>query len=384
MSNHLYKLASIAELTTDLRAGKMIILIDEEDRENEGDLVVASDLVTPEIINFMATYGRGLICLTLTRERCQQLNLPLMVSNNGTSQGTNFTVSIEAATGVTTGISAADRAQTIQTAVAPKSRPQDLVQPGHVFPLMAQQGGVLVRAGHTEAGCDLAALAGCSPSSVICEIMNDDGSMARLPDLITFANLHQIKIGSIADLIKYRSQRESIVIREGEREFITPWGVFNGVIYRDKSSSSIHLALVKGQPNHFSEALVRVHEPTTILDLLELGATTHSWPIADALQAISTQSTGVLLMLNVAGNGAPDADEWLKGFHKLAELDPKIGQKNMNNFRMYGIGSQILKDLNVRKIHLLASAGPSGLSGYEIEIVGHTSFQNKEIFIKGE
>ena len=374
MSNHSYQLASVAELTTDLRAGKMIILIDEEDRENEGDLLVASDLVTPEIINFMAKYGRGLICLTLTQERCQQLNLPLMVSNNGASHGTNFTISIESAIGVTTGISAADRAHTIRIAVAPQSRPQDLVHPGHVFPLMAQPGGVLVRAGHTEAGCDLAALAGCSPSSVICEIMKDDGTMARLPDLIEFAKLHQLKIGSIADLIKFRSQSESIVIREGEREFITPWGVFNGVIYRDKSSSSIHLALVKGEPNHYSEVMVRVHEPTTILDLLELSATTHSWPIAEALRAISTQNTGILLLLNVAGNGAPDADGWLRGFHKLTELDPKIGQKNMNNFRTYGIGSQILKDLNVRKIHLLASNGPSSLSGYDLEIVGHTSF----------
>ncbi len=222
-------LASTEEIIADLRAGKMVILVDEEDRENEGDLVLAADHVTAEAVNFMAKHGRGLICLTLTRERCQQLNLPLMVRDNGTSMGTNFTVSIEAATGVTTGISAADRALTIKTAVAPNAKPSDLVQPGHIFPLMAQPGGVLIRSGHTEAGCDLAAMAGCSPTSVICEIMKDDGSMARLPDLLEFAKEHQLKIGSIADLIQYRSQHESIVVREGTREFETPWGKFQGI-----------------------------------------------------------------------------------------------------------------------------------------------------------
>ncbi|MFZ9154660.1 MAG: 3,4-dihydroxy-2-butanone-4-phosphate synthase, partial [Polynucleobacter sp.] len=204
-------ISPVHEIVADLRAGKMIILVDEEDRENEGDLVLAADHVSAEAINFMAKHGRGLICLTLTKERCQQLNLPLMVRENGTALGTNFTVSIEAASGVTTGISAADRARTIQAAVAPTAKPADLVQPGHVFPLMAQPGGVLIRSGHTEAGCDLASLAGCSPTAVICEIMKDDGSMARLPDLIEFAKAHQLKIGTIADLIQYRSQTESIV-----------------------------------------------------------------------------------------------------------------------------------------------------------------------------
>ena len=242
-------LAPTEDIIAELRAGKMVVLVDEEDRENEGDLVLAADHVTAEAVNFMAKHGRGLICLTLTRERCQQLNLPLMVRDNGTSMGTNFTVSIEAATGVTTGISAADRALTIKTAVAPNAKPSDLVQPGHIFPLMAQPGGVLIRSGHTEAGCDLAAMAGCSPTAVICEIMKDDGSMARLPDLIEFAKEHQLKIGSIADLIQYRSQHESIVVREGKREFVTPWGKFDGIIYRDTPSSCIHIALVHGKPS---------------------------------------------------------------------------------------------------------------------------------------
>ncbi len=219
-------ISPVQEIIAELRAGRMIILVDEEDRENEGDLVLAADHVSAEAINFMAKHGRGLICLTLTKERCQQLNLPLMVRENGTALGTNFTVSIEAASGVTTGISAADRARTIQAAVAVNAKPNDLVQPGHVFPLMAQPGGVLIRSGHTEAGCDLASLAGCSPSAVICEIMKDDGNMARLPDLLEFAEMHQLKIGTIADLIQYRSQTESIVVREAEREFITPWGRF--------------------------------------------------------------------------------------------------------------------------------------------------------------
>ena len=262
-------LASTEEIIADMRVGKMVILVDEEDRENEGDLVLAADHVTAEAVNFMAKHGRGLICLTLTRERCQQLNLPLMVRDNGTSMGTNFTVSIEAATGVTTGISAADRALTIKTAVASNAKPSDLVPPGHIFPLMAQPGGVLIRSGHTEAGCDLAAMAGCSPTSVICEIMKDDGSMARLPDLLEFAKEHQLKIGSIADLIQYRSQHESIVVREGAREFITPWGKFQGIIYRDTPSSCVHIALVHGKPSEAQETLVRVHEPVTVLDFLD-------------------------------------------------------------------------------------------------------------------
>jgi 3,4-dihydroxy 2-butanone 4-phosphate synthase/GTP cyclohydrolase II len=304
-------LATTKEIVAELRAGKMVVLVDEEDRENEGDLVLAADHVTPEAVNFMAKYGRGLICLTLTRERCQQLNLPLMVRDNGTAMGTNFTVSIEAASGVTTGISAADRAHTIKTAVAVNAKPNDLVQPGHIFPLMAQPGGVLIRSGHTEAGCDLAAMAGCSPTAVICEIMKDDGSMARLPDLLEFAREHQLKIGSIAALIEYRSQNESIVVREGAREFDTPWGKFQGIIYRDTPSSCIHLALVKGKPSETEETLVRVHEPVTVLDFLDASMSTHSWPLAQALQKLASAPVGVAVLLNASGIAAPSDADWL-------------------------------------------------------------------------
>ncbi|WP_128113104.1 bifunctional 3,4-dihydroxy-2-butanone-4-phosphate synthase/GTP cyclohydrolase II [Polynucleobacter necessarius] len=372
-------LASTEEIIADLRAGKMVILVDEEDRENEGDLVLAADHVTAEAVNFMAKHGRGLICLTLTRERCQQLNLPLMVRDNGTSMGTNFTVSIEAATGVTTGISAADRALTIKTAVAPNAKPSDLVQPGHIFPLMAQPGGVLIRSGHTEAGCDLAAMAGCSPTSVICEIMKDDGSMARLPDLLEFAKEHQLKIGSIADLIQYRSQHESIVVREGTREFITPWGKFDGIVYRDTPSSCMHIALVHGKPSEAQETLVRVHEPVTVLDFLDSQISTHSWPLAQALQKIAASSSGVAVLLNAAGIAAPNNEDWLAQFQKLnqSQGDAQMPLARKTDFRSYGIGAQILKDIGVGKMRLLAN-NPSpvpSLSGYKLEVTGYTPYQ---------
>uniref|UniRef100_B1XTA8 3,4-dihydroxy-2-butanone 4-phosphate synthase n=1 Tax=Polynucleobacter necessarius subsp. necessarius (strain STIR1) TaxID=452638 RepID=B1XTA8_POLNS len=371
-------LASTEEIITDLRVGKMVILVDEEDRENEGDLVLAADHVTAEAVNFMAKHGRGLICLTLTRERCQQLNLPLMVRDNGTSMDTNFTVSIEAATGVTTGISAADRALTIKTAVAPNAKPSDLVQPGHIFPLMAQPGGVLIRSGHTEAGCDFAAMAGCSPTSVICEIMKDDGSMARLPDLLEFAKEHQLKIGSIADLIQYRSQHESIVVREGSREFITPWGKFQGIIYRDTPSSCVHIALVHGKPSEAQETLVRVHEPVTVLDFLDSNVSTHSWPLAKALEQIAAAPAGVAVLLNASGIAAPSDSDWLDQFQKLNRThDAK--QKPLarkTDFRSYGIGAQILKDIGVEKMRLLANPSPApSLSGYKLEVTGYTPFK---------
>jgi 3,4-dihydroxy 2-butanone 4-phosphate synthase/GTP cyclohydrolase II len=373
-------LASTEEIIAELRAGRMVILVDEEDRENEGDLVLAADHVSAEAVNFMAKHGRGLICLTLTRERCQQLNLPLMVRDNGTSMGTNFTVSIEAASGVTTGISAADRALTIKTAVAPNAKPSDLVQPGHIFPLMAQPGGVLIRSGHTEAGCDLAAMAGCSPTSVICEIMKDDGSMARLPDLLEFAKEHQLKIGSIADLIQYRSQHESIVVREGVREFITPWGKFEGIIYRDTPSSCIHIALVNGKPSEAAETLVRVHEPVTVLDFLDANVSTHSWPLAQALQQIASAPAGVAVLLNASGIAAPNDADWLAQFQKLnqskEEAIKPLARKT--DFRSYGIGAQILKDIGVGKMRLLANPSPvPSLSGYKLEVTGYTPYQTK-------
>lgn len=371
-------LASTEEIIADLRVGKMVVLVDEEDRENEGDLVLAADHVTAEAVNFMAKHGRGLICLTLTRERCQQLNLPLMVRDNGTSMGTNFTVSIEAASGVTTGISAADRALTIKTAVAPHAKPSDLVQPGHIFPLMAQPGGVLIRSGHTEAGCDLAAMAGCSPTSVICEIMKDDGSMARLPDLLEFAKEHQLKIGSIADLIKYRSQNESIVVREGQREFMTPWGNFEGIIYRDTPSSCVHIALVHGKPSETQETLVRVHEPVTVLDFLDSKASNHSWPLAQALQQIAAAPAGVAVLLNASGIAAPKDEDWLAQFQKLNQAKDEVKKPlaRKTDFRSYGIGAQILKDIGVGKMRLLANPSPvPNLSGYKLEVTGYQSYK---------
>jgi len=371
-------LHSTEEIIADLRAGKMVILVDEEDRENEGDLVLAADHVTADAVNFMAKHGRGLICLTLTRERCQQLNLPLMVRDNGTSMGTNFTVSIEAAAGVTTGISAADRALTIKTAVAPNAKPSDLVQPGHIFPLMAQPGGVLIRSGHTEAGCDLAAMAGCSATSVICEIMKDDGSMARLPDLLEFAKEHQLKIGSIADLIQYRSQHESIVVREGQREFITPWGKFEGVIYRDTPSSGVHIALVHGKPSETQETLVRVHEPVTVLDFLDSKVSNHSWPLAQALQQIAAAPAGVVVLLNAAGISAPTDQDWLAQFQKLNQSKDEVNKPltRKTDFRSYGIGAQILKDIGVGKMRLLANPNPvPSLSGYKLEVTSYQPYK---------
>ena len=371
-------LAPTEEIVAELRAGRMVILVDEEDRENEGDLVLAADHVTADAVNFMAKFGRGLICLTLTRERCQQLNLPLMVRDNGTSMGTNFTVSIEAASGVTTGISAADRAHTIKAAVAPHAKPNDLVQPGHIFPLMAQPGGVLIRSGHTEAGCDLAAMAGCSPTAVICEIMKDDGSMARLPDLLEFAQEHQLKIGSIADLIQYRSQHESIVVREGEREFVTPWGTFKGIVYRDTPSSSIHIALVQGTPSEAKETLVRVHEPVTVLDFLDAQISTHSWPLGSALEQIAASPAGVAVLLNASGIGAPHENDWLAQFQKLNQSQDEPSNKPLarkTDFRSYGIGAQILKDIGVGKMRLLANPSPTpSLSGYKLEVTGYAPF----------
>jgi 3,4-dihydroxy 2-butanone 4-phosphate synthase/GTP cyclohydrolase II len=301
-----------------------------------------------------------------------------MVRDNGTSMGTNFTVSIEAASGVTTGISAADRAHTIKTAVAPNAKPSDLVQPGHIFPLMAQPGGVLIRSGHTEAGCDLAAMAGCSPTSVICEIMKDDGSMARLPDLLEFAKEHQLKIGSIADLIQYRSQHESIVVREGTRIFDTPWGKFQGIVYRDTPSSCIHIALIHGEPSVAEETLVRVHEPLSILDLLDANISTHSWPLAQALQEIAAAPAGVAVLLNAAGIAAPNEASWLAQFQKLnlpkGEESEPLTRKI--DFRSYGIGAQILKDVGVHKMRLLANPSPvPSLSGYKLEVTGYKPYQ---------
>ena len=362
-------MSNTQEIVAELRAGRMVILVDEEDRENEGDLIMAAEFVTPEAINFMAKFGRGLICLTLTEERCDELNLAMMTTRNGTSFGTNFTVSIEAAEGVTTGISAADRARTVQVAVNKKSTANDIVQPGHVFPLKAQKGGVLMRAGHTEAGCDLAELAGLTPASVICEIMKDDGTMARLPDLIEFAKEHQLKIGTIADLIHYRSQTESIVDRVAEREMQTVHGSFKAVVYRDKPSGSAHLALIHGAISPEKEALVRVHQPVSILDLLESKATTHSWNIAAAIQAVQAAESGVIVLLNCEET----AEQMFDQFKALNAPETKpVGRAASMDLRNYGIGAQILKDVGVGKMKLLANPRkmPS-MMGFNLEVVGY-------------
>lgn len=290
--------APIQEIIEEIRAGRMVVLVDEEDRENEGDLVFAAEFATPEMVNFMAKHGRGLICLTLTQAHCKQLDLPLMVRENGLPLATNFTMSIEAATGVTTGISAADRARTIQVAANRDAKPADIVQPGHIFPLMARDGGVLVRAGHTEAGCDLAQLAGLTPAAVICEILKDDGEMARLPDLIPFAKHHGLKIGTIADLIEYRSHNETLVERVGQRTMMTAYGEFELFAYSDKSTQRTHLALVKGDIKPELETLVRVHEPLSVMDFMEQASFQKSTSVHEALKKISAASSGVLVLMH--------------------------------------------------------------------------------------
>jgi 3,4-dihydroxy 2-butanone 4-phosphate synthase/GTP cyclohydrolase II len=367
-------ISSTKEIIAELRAGRMVILVDEEDRENEGDLVLAAEFVTPEAINFMARFGRGLICLTLTEERCEQLNLPMMTSRNGTAYGTNFTVSIEAAEGVTTGISAADRSRTIEVAVARNAKPIDIVQPGHIFPLRAQRGGVLMRAGHTEAGCDLTELAGLTPASVICEILKDDGTMARLPDLIEFAREHNLKIGTIADLIHYRGQTESIVERMAERVMQTSHGEFRAIAYRDKPSSGAHLALVHGSIAPDLETMVRVHQPVSILDLLETKATTHSWNMASAMAAIKAGERGVIVLLNCEES----AEQMFAQFSALAQAEPVAPQRAARmDLRTYGIGAQILRDLGVGKMKLLANPRkmPS-MTGFDLEVVGYQASPN--------
>ncbi|MGN1056690.1 MAG: bifunctional 3,4-dihydroxy-2-butanone-4-phosphate synthase/GTP cyclohydrolase II [Comamonas sp.] len=362
-------ISPVEDIVADMRAGRMVILVDEEDRENEGDLVLASDHVTPEAINFMAKYGRGLICLTLTRERCEYLKLPPMAARNGTVYSTAFTVSIEAAEGVTTGISAADRAHTIRTAVAKDAQPSDLVQPGHVFPLQAVDGGVLIRAGHTEAGCDLAAMAGCTPSSVICEIMKDDGTMARLPDLQLFAAEHGLKIGTIADLIEYRSRTESLLAKVGERTLNTHWGEFTAHLFQDKPSQSVHMALVKGDWTPETEVAVRVHEPLSVLDALEVQRSMHSWSLDTSLEYISAKGQGVVVLLNCSEN----ADQLLAQFEGKARA-AQAPERGRMDLRTYGIGAQILRECGVQKMQLLGQPRrmPS-MAGYGLEITGYLS-----------
>ncbi len=356
-------ISPIPEIIDELRAGRMVILVDEEDRENEGDLVVAADAVTPEIVNFMARFGRGLVCMSITEDRARQLQLAPMTTVNRSVHGTNFTVSIEAASGVTSGISAADRAHTIRVAAAAGARAEDIVQPGHVFPLIAQPGGVLARAGHTEACCDLARLAGFSPSAVLCEIMKDDGTMARLPDLIDFSREHQLKIGAITDLIHYRSRTERLIERVGEREIETAEGKFRLVTFRDKLCDATHLALVRGNIAPGRETVVRVHEPLSVIDFIDAHSRSHSWTIAAALARIARAECGVLVLLH-----RPESALELR---QRALADEPRAETKMD-LRNYGIGAQILRDLGVGKMRVLARPRkmPS-MAGFDLEICGY-------------
>jgi 3,4-dihydroxy 2-butanone 4-phosphate synthase/GTP cyclohydrolase II len=360
-------ISTVPELVAELAAGRMVILVDEEDRENEGDLVLAAERVTPEAINFMAKFGRGLICLTLTRERIERLHLPPMTPNNGTRHGTAFTVSIEAAEGISTGISAADRARTVQTAVARDARASDLVRPGHVFPLLAQDGGVLMRAGHTEAGSDLAGMAGFEPAAVICEVMNDDGSMARLPQLQAFAAEHGLKIGTIADLIEHRSRHETLIERTGERALETAQGAFRCISYRDRTGGA-HLALVHGRWHDGDEVLVRVHEPLSVMDLLDAGPSPHSWPLQRALATLKAGPHGVAVLMNAGETGD----------HVLAkargESTKPVAARAPMDLRTYGVGAQILRDVGVRRMKLLgAPRRMPSMAGYGLEVTGYLS-----------
>ncbi len=360
-------ISPVEDIVADLRAGRMVILVDEEDRENEGDLLMAAEHVTAEAVNFMARYGRGLICLTLTRKRCERLHLPPMTAHNGDKKGTAFTVSIEAAEGVTTGISAADRARTVQAAVAKDARPEHLVQPGHIFPLQAVDGGVLMRAGHTEAGCDLAAMAGAIPAALICEVMKDDGTMARLPDLQIFAAEHSLKIGTIADLIAHRSRVESLVERVATRAINTAFGEFTLHAFKDKTSHGLHLALVKGQWEAGDTVAARVHEPLSVLDALEVNRAMHSWSLDISLAHLAAEGKGVVVLLN-CGESAQQLLAQLSGTARSSH-GPERGRMDL---RSYGIGAQILRECGVHKMRLMGNPRrmPS-MTGYGLEITGY-------------
>lgn len=351
----------IPELLDEIRAGRMVVVVDDEDRENEGDLIMAASLVRPEDVNFMARHARGLICLSLTRERCAQLRLPPMVVDNASPYQTNFTISIEAAEGVTTGISAYDRAHTIRTAVRPDAQPQDLIQPGHVFPLAAQPGGVLTRAGHTEAASDLALLAGLEPAGVLVEILHEDGSMARRPELEAFARTHGLKIGTIADLIHHRLQTEHTVERVDERAVETDHGAFRLVTYRDRIVRDLHFALVRGTPRGDEPLLVRVHVKNQLSDLLHLRRADLGLSLSDALAEIATQPCGIVVVL--AERNEPDA--------VLARLKQQsLPNAGMAEWRRIGAGAQILADLGARRLRVLGTPRKHvALAGFGLEVV---------------
>jgi 3,4-dihydroxy 2-butanone 4-phosphate synthase/GTP cyclohydrolase II len=344
----------IDDILADIRAGRMVVIMDDEDRENEGDLIMAAECVRPEDVNFMARYGRGLICLTLTRERCRALRLPLMVSGTNEEHRTNFTVSIEAAEGVTTGISAHDRAHTVRTAVKAGARAEDLRQPGHIFPLMAQPGGVLTRAGHTEAGCDLARLAGFEPAAVIVEILNEDGTMARRRDLERFARTHGVKLGTIADLIRYRLSKERSVERIEDRTIDTEFGPFRLVCYEDHVNRTVHVALVRGELKDSAPPLVRVHLAEMLRDVVGVRAPQLGWPLRDAMHRIAEDGNGVVVFLR----GEESPLELIESVRALGgAARPVSGQV----LRTYGIGAQILQDLGVTRMRVLSA--PKQLQG---------------------
>ena len=354
-------IASTSEIIDDLKNGKMVILVDEEDRENEGDLLIAAEFVTPEVINFMAHHARGLVCLTLTESHCRRLGLTQMTRNNQAQYSTAFTVSIEAAEGVTTGISAADRAHTIRVAAAPDAIADDVVQPGHIFPVTAREGGVLVRAGHTEAGCDLTRLAGLTPAATICEIMNEDGTMARLPELLAFGEKHGIKIGTIANLIHYRATRESLVARVSQKTIATAFGEFELIAYADKTSGKTHLVMQYGNIPEDEETLVRVHEPLSVLDFLDPQSHPGAFSLADAQKALVKNGHGIIVLMQ----REEKSQDWID------RLNGQIKQIHKWDPRTYGIGAQILRDLGVKKMRLLSRPQkmPS-MTGFGLEVTG--------------
>ena len=376
------ELNSTEEIIEDLKQGKMVIIMDDEDRENEGDLLMVSECVTPEAINFMARYGRGLICMTMTKEHCQRLRLPLMVNDNDQIQSTNFTVSIEAAEGVTTGISAADRATTVLAAAKTDAQPQDIVQPGHIFPLMAQPGGVLVRAGHTEAGCDLAKLAGKNPSSVIVEILNEDGTMARRPDLEVFAKQHDLKIGTIADLIHYRVRNEKTVERVNECKLPTEYGDFRLLAYQDCVDNEVHLALVKGNISPDQPTLVRVHVQHTLCDLLSAKRDNCGWPLDAAMKQVAEAGEGIIVVLR-NHDSARDIVQKIQDYkwqdsspQEAPEKPLKAPTESERHLRTYGVGAQILADLGVQKMKVMsAPTNMHGLGGFDLEVTEFVGIQ---------
>jgi 3,4-dihydroxy 2-butanone 4-phosphate synthase / GTP cyclohydrolase II len=361
------RLAPTEEIIADIRVGRMVILVDDDDRENEGDVIIAADHVTPEAINFMATHARGLICLTITEARGRQLGLEPMVRDNNSPYNTAFTASIEAAEGVTTGTSAPDRARTVRAAVARDASAADIVQPGHMFPIVARNGGVLVRAGHTEAGCDLCSLAGLEPAAVICEVLKDDGSMARLPDLIPFADRHGLKVGAIADLIHFRSQNETLIERKLSKPVVSKYGEFLLHAYADLTTNDIHLVLSKGTIRPERETLVRVHDPLSILDFLDPASCQHTFSLDQAQRALSRVEAGVIILLR-----RPEtSDQVLKQLGDLASLRRSRPEWDP---RMYGIGAQILRDLGVGKMQLLASPRRlPNMAGFGLEVTGYQS-----------